>query len=205
MGRILSRTGVSLADQYDIEGSIAGVERLESKEVHLVHEMGAVIFAERMSGRIRRAQTGGITQSTAFNTSITDMPGAAVRLLALQAFVSDATRLTHMNISLGVSQLAPAQDIPVWAWNLGDPTRTVSLTDDGSIVTSTMMLPVIDQVPNLLIGDLQAFTVNEINIRGFTEAFGAGTIVMTILAYLAFSSAERDGGLSSVGVPFPGW
>ena len=45
MVKILSQAGISLADLYNVEGSIAGIEQLDTRELPIVHEMSGTIFS----------------------------------------------------------------------------------------------------------------------------------------------------------------
>jgi len=67
MPKVLGQVGVSLADAYDIEGSIAGVDELVTRDVSLTHDMAATIFSERVSTAIRRSATAALAQNTLFD------------------------------------------------------------------------------------------------------------------------------------------
>lgn len=204
MGKVLSQAGISLADTYDVEGSIAGIEELETRDVGLVHEMGATIFSERVSGAIRRNQTAALNQSTAIDEIITALPQGPIRVLAVLAMVDTSGRMGDLTISLRAADAGGgAREIPIWIWD-ASTFRTIRLQDLGTTVARSAMMPDASGVytPNMMFGNGQPQRLEEIAIRGNTSAFGAGTVQLTTLVYLAFS---QTGGISSLGLPMPGW
>lgn len=202
MVKILSRSGDSLADTYDVVGSIAGIEHLESRELTLVHEMGATLFSERFSGALRRISPAATAQGTNFNAVMTGLPAGASRIFALQVFTDDASRLANVVVSL--RSAVDSSEIPIWVW---DQTNSIDVRfeDAGAgVATLTLLIPEtgLSALPNMLVGSGQPQQVEQIAIRGLTTAFGAGTVTVTVLVYLGLS---QIGGLSSRGLPIPSW
>jgi len=200
--KILSRAGVSLADTYDVQGSIAGIEQLESREVTLAHEMGATIFSERLSGSIRRANTGDILQSVSWNIVLSDLPNFITRVLGVQVFADDSGRVNDVTVSIRDEDAG--REIPIFAWDLNF-TNVVSRIEDngGGVNTVRTLVNAIVGAPSLLIGDSQPQAVNRIAFRGSSTAFGAGNVNVTMVLYQAFTHIA--GGLSSFGLPIPSY
>jgi len=203
MVKILSRSGDSLADVYDVVGSVAGIEELRSEEVTLVHEMGQTLFSERLSGFIRRSTTGAITQSTFVDEVLTDLPNGITKVVGVQVFADDASRVDRMAVML--RSAVDGDEIPLWVWD-GANNVTVRFSDNGAAVaTHEVLVPsVITQLPSLLIGRHQPQRVDEISLRGQATAFGAGNVTITMLVYIAFTHLATFG-LSSRGLPVPSW
>lgn len=204
MPKILSQAGVSLADVYDIVGSVAGVETLESRNISLVHEMGATIFSERLNGVVRRAGQTGILQSVAFDVAINDLPTTPTRIHAVCAFANITSRLSLVQVSM--RQRDNAREIPILIWDSAiDDEVSVRLQDDGGAVATVFMLRPTGgfyQLGPNLIGGENLQVVRNLVMRGQTSAFGAGTVDITFLTYISFSALE---GVSSHGLPLPSW
>lgn len=202
MVKILSQAGMSLADVYDVEGSIAGTEELIAHDINLVHEMGATVFSERYTTTYRRVASGDLGQSTAFNLEITNLPVVPTRLLGLAVISDDGSRIARAVCV--VRQPADGQDIPIWAFN--GNLITVDLIDDGATRAAYSLLrgeTDVGFVPTMVGGSGQdANIVDAIVLRGDTTAFGAGTVFVRVIYYLAFAFL---GGVSSRGLPIPSW
>lgn len=206
MPRILGQAGSSLADTYDVEGSIAALDELTSQEVHLVHEMGVTIFSERLSSRIVRVTSGLVAQNLNFAAVITGFPATAVRLLGLTVLgtVAELTRaavMVRFDGSLGSAGVE--QEAPIWVWDEG-AAQTVNFIMAGTLANQSIMTPLdlLTWMPNLITGPNQPEVVSQLVLRGLTAGFGAGTTEVTLLAHVMFAGA---GGLNSEGVPIPGW
>jgi len=202
MPRILGQSGVSLADTYDVAGSVVGIDTLESRGVGLVHEMGSTIFAERLSGRIAIAATGDIAQNTVFAAIISNFPSVAIRILGVMVAVDTVARVTRAAVMVR-TEIATAQELPIWIWD-GVNTLTVRMVDAGTESNVAVLVPEPDmsQLPSMLVGDDQPEVINQIVVRGLTSGFGAGTVEIFLRVYVAFAGA---GGITSRGVPIPGW
>lgn len=207
MSKILSQSGISLADQYDVEGSIAGIEELVSREVHLVHEMGGVLFSERYGQTIRRMSVT-VAQSLVFNVVLTDMPSPYSRILGVSIISDVAARLNRVQMS--VRDDAAGREMPIISWDdsMGDLEIDVDIVDnDASVTDMVLMRPLGGNsalAPSMLSGSF-AQTVSQVNaiaMRGKTKAFGAGTVLVVGLVHIAFASRA---GVNSRGLPIPGW
>lgn len=203
MVKILSQAGDSLADFYDVEGSIAGIDQLESREISLVHEMGATIFAERFRTTILRAPANAIAQSTTFNIVLAILQDSPVRVLGVQVFTDDLTRVQRAAVHVRSENLA--RDFPVWVWD-GTNGITTTMEDDGAGVATFVLLtagPSFTMLPSFAGGRDQSLSASRIVLRGATNAFGAGTVFIRALLLLAFPN-DRSG-LSNRGLPVPSW
>lgn len=202
MPKVLSKSGDSLADVYDVEGSIAGVEELLSKDINLVHEMGATIFSERLSTRMVDLTSGAIAQTLAFNVNFTVTETA--RLLGIQVITSDPARLLRVQASITSPPAVDNQDVPIWLWDVAANGVTAArLLLAGTVTAVNLLNPNFrPDIPNLLVGLGSPRPASTISLRGFTATFGAGTVTTQALILLAF---PQVGGLSSRGLPIPSW
>lgn len=202
--KILSQSGISLADAYEVQGSIAGVENLDSEDVKVVHEMGGTMFSERLSGTIRRRSTGDLNQSTIFNQLITDLPAGPFKISNVVVLADLSARVN--NIQVSIRDPISERESPFFIWdNTTDVTNDIRIQDDGAAVADMrILIPAASQSLQGLvqIGGGQPQSVPDIAMRGQTLAFGAGTVEIILLLYLEFSQV---GGISSFGLPIPGW
>lgn len=203
MVKVLSQSGNSLADIYDAQGSIAGIDQLETTELPIVHEMGATIFSERVSGFILRATTGNINQDTDWDVIVTDAPTVPTRVLGVQLFANDGARVLRSMVALRFE--GAEREFPLYAWDSNESIIQTRMQDDGGTVAVFDLLVTnlnFGQGPSMLIGSQQPQSVGDIAFRGRTTGFGAGTVFIVALLYLSFSAVT---GLSSRGLPIPGW
>ena len=207
MPKVLSQAGITLSDVYDVEGSVVGIEQLVAQEVRLEHEMGGTIFSERLSAAIRRQTTGAITQSTPFDLFMLNLPQGIYRILGVKVTADVVARVANVNLSVvGISATgALGQEMPFFVWDSGvDSEITLRTTDLGPAAANFVGL-VTDRVqtPTIGVGDGQPQRVGpQIAMRGNSAAFGAGNVVVTAQVLIAFSQIE---GISSIGLPIPGW
>lgn len=189
---------------YDVVGSVAGIEQLESREVQLVHEMGATIFSERVSTAIRRVTTGAIAQDIQFNVFLTDLPATPYQILGVTVFASVAARVTRASVA--VRQRNTIREFPIWMWDTADDAEvSLRLVDNGAAVGTVIALrPVqlLEALPHFTTGSGQPQSVPDIAFRGTAASFGAGTVIVTALLHVGFSEI---GGISSRGLPIPSW
>lgn len=203
MVKILSQTGISLADIYDIEGSIVGVEQLEAGEVHTVHEMGATVFSERFGQALIRATSGALAQNTTWDVILTPDVSSFWRVQQVMVLSDQPTRITNCVVS--IRDPGAGREMPVWIWdsNFADPSIGVRLQEDGGAVGATnaflngqTYLPAMGTNPD------QPQSIPEIAFRGLTNGFGAGTATQIVVIVLAFAEVQ---GISSRGLPIPSW
>lgn len=202
MSKILSQSGVSLSDVYDVEGSIVGVEELDAEAVKTVHEMGGTIASERMSSRVLLLSTGAIAQDISFAVAFNVGPDIN-RILNVEV-LADQARITHCNVCLA-DLAAPINDMPLWAWDtLVNGVQTIRSSVGGTLGNRLRLVP--DQGitgPTMAMGTSQPLPTNQIQFRGVTSGFGAGTTVLSALIMMLFPQSAS--GLSNSGLPVPGW
>lgn len=203
MPKILSQTGISLADTYDVEGSIAGVESLQSEEVALVHEMGQTIFSERLSTTLRRSTSGSIIQGAAWKVTVADLPATPARVLGVSV-IADLDRIEKA--SLAVADPLSSREMPFFVWDTNtDASIPVRWDDSGGGTVSEFFLRPLGGylgTPLFFGGGDQPQTVPDLIFRGLSTTFGAGNVVCVATIYIAFAQV---GGISSKGLPIPSW
>lgn len=202
MPKILTKSGDSLADLYEIEGSIAGIEELDSRELHLVHELGQTVFSERLGGTIRSGATGDLAQNTAFDVLFaTAFPGIW-RIVNIVVLADVTSRLSHAQVS--VQNADSSREVPLFLWDSAQGVEvTARMVVAGAGAADFQVLvgsPL--QLPSLGVGPGQRDRMPTLAFRGLTSGFGAGTVELTALIYVAFT---HTGGLSSRGLPVPSW
>ena len=205
MTKILSQAGNSLADVYDVEGSIAGIEQLETRELPIVHEMGSTVFSERLGGEIVRLATGDLLQSAAFDVILTSPPTGIWRVLGLIVLSDTTGRVDRAQVSL--RDPGTGREMPIFVWQATpDIELAIRIVENNQAVTSMGTLRTVQtQVPNLAIAEGQPRRVGEeIVFRGSATAFGAGTVELIALLYLGVTELTQ-GAISSRGLPVPGW
>ena len=208
MPTILSRSGVSLADLYDIRGSIIGIEELVTHDVSLIHEMGATIMSERFVSTIRRMNTGALAQSVAFDIVVTDLPADIFRVLGVSVLAeAPANQVTDCNVSL--RDPTNGRELPIFVWNTAQDTQPgIRIVENNAAVASLILLrPAImpGNSPSIMTGINQRVRTPELTFRGTTAAFGAGTVEVTALVYIGFANIGVSSGVSNFGLPMPGW
>lgn len=203
MVKILSRSGDSLADVYDVEGSIAGIDHLLSGEVSLVHEMSGTIFSERLSMSIARANAGAVAQSTTWDITLADLGAQAWRILGVMVLASVTARTAHAQVSVRDSR--DGREMPIFVWDTAtDADSVIRIVENGGAAANQLaLIPNPLQIPSMGLGRGQPQARdNEIVFRGSTTAFGAGTVTLIALIHTLRSQV---GGLSSRGLPIPSW
>jgi len=200
--KILGRGGTSLADLYDVEGSIVGVERLDSEEVKTVHEMGATIFSERLGGQIHRMAVGNIAQSTSWD-GVLDFTAPFVRILNVIVISNQAARVQDMVVSLNDPG---GSDLPIWAWETGsgdDREQQARIELAGTVAVRTLYRTGEPYGPSMLVGPTQTIVVAGLRFRGITTAFGAGTV--SPIALIMTGSPALTSLPDARGLPVPSW
>jgi len=201
MVKILSQSGRSLADMYDVAGSVAGIDQLETRELPIVHEMGATVFSERFRTTIRRMPGAATAQSTDISITLANLPESIARILAVQVLSDDASRIAHAVVSS--LDATTGQEIPIWVWD--GTFETGRVLDNGTTAVFDILTPSPGHsfIPTFTGGALQgSVRVDRLRLRATTTAFGAGNVFLTGLIFVAFS---YEGGVSSFGATVPSW
>lgn len=200
MVKILSQAGNSLADMYDVEGSIAGISDLHTRELGIVHEMGATIFSERFRTTYRRLESAPTVQTGNINLAIVNMPEGISRILGVQVLADDATRIANCQVS--VQEPLIGQDFPIWVFDVGN-VGVVRIEDQGVGVTRDLLIPQPGQTLPCFITNGQAhLEMSEITVGATATAFGAGTVILYVLIHFGFT---YQGGVSAIGARVPSW
>ena len=202
--KILSNSGNSLADIYDVEGSIAGIERLETHDLPIVHEMGQTVFSERFSTAFIRVTSGAINQNTSFDIVSTGLQDVPQRVVAVMVFSNNAGRVLRCGILARESRTG--REMPFWIYD-GANFIVTRMEDQGGGVGLLEVLLGNAQATILPIftgGDNQPFSIADIAFRGTSTGFGAGTVIITALYFLAYAEAVGSG-IDSRGLPIPSW
>jgi len=204
MPKVLGKNGDSLADVYDVRGSIAGVENLHSADVSLVHEMGSVLMSERLSGTILRITTGAIAQNITWGVLLTGLPRNISRILNIGVFTNAAARIGRVMVA--IRQTSSGREVPIFTWDPAvDQTIAINLDDNGAGAANLSYLrPAagLDLTPGILLGSDQFEQTDVLVSRGVTTGFGAGTVTITAVLQLAFTELR---GVASRGLPVPSW
>jgi len=203
MAKIQGDSGQSLADTYDVVGSSAPIETLVSHDVNLVHEMGDTIFSERFSGVVRRAVSGALLQTVAFDVIVDNIAEFPARIHSIAVLTDVAARVLKAQVSI-LDERAE-RELPIWAWESAAGVELpIRIIDNGAAVANMFLLmPSLNlQIPSILSGSESPRPVNAIAFRGLTETFGAGNVNLTLLFHLSFTG---QGGVSSRGLPIPSW
>jgi len=198
--RILSQAGKSLADVYDVVGSVAGIDELHSREVHLSHDMASTIFSERMASRILQDSTPTTTQSDDFDSEILLLPATPFRIHGITIFNGTLNTVARLaNLVIVMRDELNTNDTIVWMW---DGTVEIQRLEGAAKEVLMPEIGFAGCLPSIGMGGDQPATVGQMFARGDTLAFGAGDITLGIRTHISFSQLE---GVSSVGLPIPSW
>lgn len=211
MSKILAQTGMSLADSYDVEGSICDISDLLTKEgVNLTQEMGATIVSERMQSSFLELRADGILQSVAFNVVSDPLPDCVNRLLgACVIGTFSATGTGVSACSLAIRDNVTGREYPFWAFDtVAGLESAIFWSDDGAAVAEVSIVePTISSLPEMVFRQGAAKLMPSIVFRGEMVAFGAGTPDVIAMIHLGRASATAPGAGEprSHGLPMPGW
>ena len=128
MVKILSQSGNSLADMYDVVGSIAGIEQLQTRELPIVHEMGATLFSERFNAGIRRMTTVALAQNTNFDVVIANLGRGIGRIFHVVCLANQQARA--LNVMVALRSTSDGREIPIFIWDTNDDVETAIRIDD---------------------------------------------------------------------------
>ena len=203
-GKVLGEAGKSIPDVYDVDGSVVDIDRIDGREIKLVHEMGATILSERLAGEHFRIGSGPHLQNVDFEAIIATPPGSISRIVALQVLCTVAQQGRTARVAVVLQDGTSGRETPVWIWETGQAETEVEWSDSGqAVATFSAFQPTSHiYVPSMLIGVGHAQQVQNIILRGTTGAFGAGNITYFLMAYLLFPTPTA---VNSFGLPIPSW
>jgi len=209
--KILSQAGTALADIYDVEGSVVGLENLDVGDIKGVHDLGPTIHSERLNVFGLIADSGATAQNASFNVELGAFPDSVNRVLSVAVAVDTAARLG--NCSVHVHDTATGGgDMPIWIWDsVLDGIANLRIVRPGIAVATLVALVPVSLVagglPTILARTGAASQMPSLFFRGATLGFGAGNV--TARAFIQVARPDRGapgaGEPSSHGLPIPSW
>lgn len=207
MPKILSQAGDSLADSYDVAGSIAGVDDLITQDVQLLHEMGGTIFSERLTSQVLTIASGAIAQNSEFSGAFEDAADSPTRILGIQVLTSAAGRVQLASVS--ILRADGGQEQPIFVFDSTDDEEglVVCSIDGASSATYGHLSPRLASTPILMTRMGDSNSMPGLKLRGLTEGFGGGTVQITALVLIARAgpAVPVPGTPESHGLPVPSW
>jgi len=208
MGKILSQSGISLAETYALDPPTTGPAEVNVREVHLVEEMGSRVHSERLNFFVGRASTGAVAASTAFAASLGDIPDSVNRVLGVAVIATAAGRISNCNVSILEAALSTPEEFVIWSWDETADLEIPIQHDDGGAGTTAQFLMRPRENYNLpsLIGRTGTdLLMPSLQFRGITNA--VGTVTTRVFVYFARPDpvTPGTGEPSSRGLPLPGW
>lgn len=205
MPKIQAKAGASLADQYDVLGSIAGVDELLSKDVSLVHEMGEVLLSERMGTSILQMSTAALVADTNFEITTTTLPDTPTRIMAIEclSLAGDINEIARAAVTL--QDPSSGREFVIWSFDeTNDTEQSVFWSDNGAARSAVnFMLPSINFAPLLLMRMGVLDDMPTLNFTGRSAAVVGTTVVARVMLYFASPSGGPAG--ATVGLPIPSW
>jgi len=206
--KILSQAGTSLADVYDVEGSIVGLENLDVTEIKGVHDLGPQIHSERLLSFNLIADSTALAQNLTWDVVLGAIPDSINRILSIIVVSGNGARVSHCQISI----TDPAGvDHPVWIWTASDIVSNIRWQElTGTIVTAHALRPTpgaTGSTPTIISRMGNEAALPTLSFRGLTTGFGAGTVRTRALILIARPDrgAPAAGEPSSHGLPIPSW
>jgi len=206
--KILSQAGVSLADVYDVEGSVVGLENLDVSDIKGVHDLGPQIHSERLQVFNLIADSTAVAQNVTWNIELGAFPDSINRLLSVFVMADTAARTAHCAIS--IRDPLSLIDHVIWAWqsvvdieaNLLWAAPTV-----GTQVGLRVLAGPRGDVPTLIARTGASAAMPTLFFRGLSLGFGAGTVRVRALIQIARPDEGNPapGAPSSHGLPIPSW
>ena len=142
-----------------------------------------------------------------FDITSPSISNTFTRILAINVLANVAGRTSRVQVS--THDVDGDRDTPLFIWDTNDGISVeanIRIVEDGAAATLMQaLIPSYTQLPNVSMGvDQPSQQVGDNFVfRGDTTGFGAGTVQLVALVYLAFP-VERSG-LSSRGLPLPSW
>ena len=207
--KILSQAGTSLADVYDVEGSVVGLENLDVSDIKGVHDLGPQIHSERLIVFGLIANTGNVLQSANFNVELGAFPDSINRVLSVFVISDTATAMRFCTVS--ITDPDTDADHPIWCWSSVDDVESFVRIDVGAGVATQFAMRPLSQVAGglpTMIGRTGATeAMPTLNFRGETLAFGGGNMVARAFIQIMRPDpgAPAPGHPSSHGLPIPSW
>jgi len=212
--KILSQAGVSMADSYEVEGSIVGVDNLDANNVSLVENMSSRVFSERMSSHLLRISSGSLAQNSAWDIVASPFPDCPCRITNIVFIALTASRISMADLMIA----DPNSDVemPIATWASGavttggsaDSEAPIRFDDDSAGAgTVSLLRQTLPMFPQLVVRMGSAPGMPVLKFRGLTSGFGAGTV--EVLCYVSHCRPNvltpAAGHPSSHGLAIPSW
>lgn len=207
MAKILGEGGKSLADIYDVVGSVVAVDEIEADSVTAVHELGALINSERMGSSIALLKTGDLNQSADVLVEMSGFTGIT-RVLNVFVYADAGSRVN--DVSVNIQDAGAQREVPLFMWETGqDAEFTARILSEGNAGGFRVLRPAVQYLtlPGMVFGAGQRAQCPVLTMRGTTGGFGAGTV--EIFAAVQIANADvtgtGTGAPSNIGLPIPSW
>jgi len=207
--KILSQAGISLADIYDVEGSVVGLEELDVSDIKGVQDLGPVIHSERLNTFHLIADSGAILQNATWNVELGAFPDSVNRILSIFVLANIAARTSYCSVA--IHDPNTVVDHPIWVWDTTDDVESQIRWELGAGPQTFFALrpshDVAGGAPNLLVRTGARWQMPSLFFRGVASGFGAGTVQVRALIQVARPDhgAPPPGAPSSHGLPIPSW
>lgn len=207
--KILSQAGTSLADVYDIEGSIAGLEELDVRDIKGVHDLGPQIHSERLLVFNLQIDGTAVLQSVNWGIFLGSFPDSINRVLSATVIADTAARVDFCSIL--IEDTVNDREHLIWAWDSADDVESRVRWNPGTgATTETVLRPssnIAGGLPTLIARTGGSSAMPNLVFRGRSLAFGAGTVQALALIQVARPDrgAPSAGDPSSHGLPIPSW
>lgn len=206
--RILSQAGTSLADVYDVEGSVVGLEALDVSDVKAVHELGGQIHSERLLVFGLQIGSTALAQNLTWDVELSVFPDSINRILSIAVIADVGSRID--NCSVHIRDSLTLRDIPIWMWDSVNDLEGAVRWSAPAVAAHVALRPVINLpggAPCLLARTGTSRRMPTLFFRGLTSGFGAGTVLALALVNVARpdDAVPAPGNPSSHGLPIPSW
>jgi len=204
--RILSKAGESLADVYDVEGSVIQVADLVTGELPIVHDMASTVMSERMHMTQLTATSGAVPQSANFGAQIANWVDVPTRIMSIAVIGDTASRLSHITIT---QRDDGGAEHPLLVWDSAQDVERICRIDLLGVGVSNNIIyaPSIPVSQVLMVRDGETSQMGTFIMNGTTTAFGAGSleVLMCVLVARPTRDTPAAGDAKSWGLPLPSW
>lgn len=209
--------GSSLAPTYDTVGTKQSPSAdLRTDEIILTHEMGQVIFSERLQISHRHLISAATIQATAFNTVISDLPTSHYRIANIQCVIDDASIAADIEVASVLHRdVSNGRENVLWTYHGATGSVARMVIDMGAGVTERELLipsaadsAIARAYQQLGRGFEEGVTpssgVRNLAIRGVTGAVFTGSRSITAIITV-IHALPGAGQIRSEGLPIPSW
>jgi len=204
--KVLGQAGISLADAYDVEGSIVGVDELDAESVKAVHEMGGQMFSERLQAFIIDLDSTAVLQTVTWDIEAGGIPDSPNRILGISVIATNGSRVS--NCCVVYRDSLAGGEIPLFTFDATDhDIFPIRIALPGDTPANLNVCAGADLTPSVMTRIGAANSMGSLFFRGLSTTFGAGTVQAHALVHIARANAGAPppGAPSSHGLPLPGW